>query len=459
MKESIRKRIFNMDKEELIRSINEKLMENKKEILNFIDSKIEKKDDKYNLILTNFWEIFEKDKTKIVIPNIQRNYVQGNDENIRKKLIKDIFEAIENEKKSVNLDIIYGIKKNQNFIPIDGQQRLTTLFLLYWYVFVSEERTDLLEKIDITYENRASSREFFELLKNNTKIREKIVSSKEKSISKKIKNSTDFYASKWCKDITIKSALKMLDEIEKGYQEYKKRNGTDSKVSHILIDTSKRHRIFFRCKFLDSKDNSDAELYIKMNSRGKKLSEYEILKSQLENIAFHYPDIDYLQLCSNFDNQWANVFLENVNIHQEENGEEEQNQYTFLEKIERDYYNFLKIFITYYFIENALKLQNQKSDEVQELKDELINGLSIKFTEKGIYKLEPDFYIKLENVMEKIRFLYSNHPYEGCYNIAEIMDLEQLWKMNLEKNEQRERLYFYAIIKYLEKKNRLWVSF
>ena len=48
-------------------------------------------------------------------------------------------------------------------IPIDGQQRLTTLFLLHWYFAVkenklSEEVKGVLRKF--TYETRLSSRDF-----------------------------------------------------------------------------------------------------------------------------------------------------------------------------------------------------------------------------------------------------------------------------------------------------------
>ena len=34
----------------------------------------------------------------------------------------------------MHLDFVYGSKKNNVFIPLDGQQRLTTLFLMHWYL-------------------------------------------------------------------------------------------------------------------------------------------------------------------------------------------------------------------------------------------------------------------------------------------------------------------------------------
>ena len=401
------------------------------------------------IILTNFLDIFEHSK-KILIPSIQRNYVQGNNENIREKLIKNIFEVIQDEKKFINLDIIYGVKSNDAFIPIDGQQRLTTLFLFYWYIAVKNWENggeQLLNIIDITYENKISSREFFELLKNQTHIKEKILKDQQdKKISEIIKNSTDYYASKWNKDITIKSALKMLDEIEICYKKCNNYN-----IIEKVIDDTKNNKIFFRCKFLNINDKSDAELYIKMNSRGKMLSKYEILKAQLEKIAFSFKDIDnkkYIELCSNFDNKWANIFLRNINI----SNKEENDKYSILEKIEKNYYNFLKIFITNYFIENALNMGNDQIENIKKFKKQLIEGIKeIKFKEEGIFKINSDFYNKLENVMKKIIFLNSNNPCENCKNVIEIMDLEKLWETNLSENiDLRSSLYFYAIMKYLE---------
>ena len=439
---------------ELLKTIEEKLSKNKDEIMAILNQNIknEEMETDKNFILTNFWDFFNNQKNKytIVIPTIQRNYVQGNDKNIREKIITDIFDVLKNdEDKYVNLDIIYGIKYRNQFVPIDGQQRLTTLFLLYWYVFWKNNRFDLLKKIHFTYENRQSSKEFFELL-NNLDETKRIFEQEEGKISDKIKNSTGFYSSKWNKDLTIQSALKMLDEIENKFKDC-----SDTTVSKLI--NQDKPKIIFRCKFLDAKENTDAELYIKMNSRGKKLSEYEILKSNLESIAFKcIKDNDtYMSLCSNLDNTWANVFLQKIIDNNAEYSilndakEEEKMMYSTLQKVENTYFNFLKKFVIFYFLDNALET---KGEELKQFKDELQNDVSIRFNEEGIYSIREDFFDKLENLMRNIKFLFSNHTTEECNNIKEIMDLEDLWKKNIESNKRylREELYFYAIIKYLE---------
>ena len=77
---------------------------------------------------------------KILIPMIQRDYAQGRTDkkatDVRNNLLNDIFSD-----NDVHFDLVFGSKekriidgKEKNcFIPVDGQQRLTTLFLLYLY--------------------------------------------------------------------------------------------------------------------------------------------------------------------------------------------------------------------------------------------------------------------------------------------------------------------------------------
>ena len=70
---------------------------------------------------------------KICIPIIQREYIQGcHDQriiNTTNKMIDDILTALRNERERVNLNIIYGYSENNVFFPIDGQQRLTALYI------------------------------------------------------------------------------------------------------------------------------------------------------------------------------------------------------------------------------------------------------------------------------------------------------------------------------------------
>ena len=120
-----------------------------------------------------FWKLL--DENIIEIPIIQRDYAQGraDEKRIRDKFLDALCEVIKDETKSINLDFVYGeIKgegKNKKLTPLDGQQRLTTLFLLHWYLATKENKFDeASEKLQkFTYETRVSSREFCKALTTN----------------------------------------------------------------------------------------------------------------------------------------------------------------------------------------------------------------------------------------------------------------------------------------------------
>ena len=76
------------------------------------------------------------DKYKVTIPKIQRDYAQGRGSAtvIRNRFLDKIEDAILGTAPiQLHLDFIYGYVVNKQFIPLDGQQRLTTLFLLHWF--------------------------------------------------------------------------------------------------------------------------------------------------------------------------------------------------------------------------------------------------------------------------------------------------------------------------------------
>jgi hypothetical protein len=235
-----------------------------------------------------FWELIKK--YEIEIPIIQRDYVQGrkSENTLRNNFLNAIYDSLKNDKE-LHLDFIYGVIKNNRFIPLDGQQRLTTLFLLHYYISLLDESFDEFQNIikkdtnsKFSYEIRETSREFC-----NKLINEKLELS-DSRISKSIKNKNWFFI-KWEQDPTISSMLIMLDNIQ---DIFKKKN---------LFNRLKEKITF---SFLEPKDlnikNSD-ELYIKMNSRGKSLNEFENFKSKFIKFLPKKKKID-------FDNSWFEGF-------------------------------------------------------------------------------------------------------------------------------------------------------
>ena len=107
---------------------------------------------------SNLKDILSNKKLKISIPIIQRDYAQGRmdskSSNIRNKFLDEIFNRLDNDE-NLFLDFVYGNIEGDKFIPIDGQQRLTTLFLLHLY-FAKKENKEcevLHTKPDAALEN------------------------------------------------------------------------------------------------------------------------------------------------------------------------------------------------------------------------------------------------------------------------------------------------------------------
>ena len=248
---------------------------------------------------------------KIEIPRIQRNYAQGreNETIVRNSFLNDLVNVLNSNDANICLDFIYGselnyedIKKEEKkkFIPVDGQQRLTTLYLLYWYVnnCLAKEKNEKVNKElkKFTYETRDSSKSFCKNLiekginKNTNKDK----------ISEKIQTQI-WYLLDWNMDPTIKAMLIMLDEIE--------RRLSDKKINkeNIINNTIENEKIYFYSIEIDNFGSAD-EIYIKMNSRGKELTLFENFKSKLEKYIESLYDESLDTYSSNIDNKWLNYF-------------------------------------------------------------------------------------------------------------------------------------------------------
>ena len=158
----------------------------------------------------------------IEIPIIQRDYVYGREKSREtgKALVKAMIYSIQNCK-VLDLNFIYGIEtKSENekayYFPIDGQQRLTTLFLLYWYISIKSGHKEEFFQLnpDFSYKTRSSAREFFLWISdsNNTELFDLIEEGKKK-IDEGMRDMSGFKAS-WNYDNTVQSCIYILSEID-----------------------------------------------------------------------------------------------------------------------------------------------------------------------------------------------------------------------------------------------------
>ncbi len=391
-------------------------------------------------------------KYEIEIPIIQRDYVQGRitEDRIRSSFLNAIKDSlIDNaEDKELHLDFLYGVIKNDKFIPLDGQQRLTTLFLLHYYLSQRDGKFDEFQTLvrnehntsKFSYEIRETSREFCNRLVNeDINFISDIKKKKEIKISQIIKNKNWFFT-KWEQDPTISSMLVMLDNIQEVFTE------------KYLFDKLKEKITF---SFLEPKDlkikNSDA-LYIKMNSRGKALNQFENFKSKFET---YITDRDTK---AKLDNQWLDTFWK-MNEKKLEDETDSKKREKIIEDIFEKYLNFFYNITFNFYMENIDKLK-YKDKEFTKVED-FIRECSIFDFSEDIYNDSNIHFARLMNlkfsndtaVLTLKDFQYQFNKFCKKYNTQRIINLldnlevEDEFKSFIEKTDisQTKRAKFYAL--------------
>lgn len=238
---------------------------------------------------------------KICIPKIQRDYAQGREglESLRSRFLSSIFDTIDKDDNGeLILDFVFGQKETKTkvtFYPVDGQQRLTTLFLLHLYIGKrAGQDTKFLRKF--SYETRTSSAQFCKRLND-------IDPKNLKGVRKFIENEW-WYTGLWRIEPTIKSMLNMLEDIDSHYCslfDQKEMNEDELRNCFAEVWTRLVKNVkFWQLDLLDLQTTD--ELYIKMNSRGKLLTDFEHFKAMLDEYA-HMGG----RLSAKIDTRWTNL--------------------------------------------------------------------------------------------------------------------------------------------------------
>ena len=269
--------------------------------------------NKTNATEESFWSMLSRvgSEFSIYIPRIQRDYAQGRLDNttkqIRDKFVDDIFDSLVNYQETGNIldvNFIYGnIEEDdgkKRFIPIDGQQRLTTLFLLHWYFAVYSGKIDSDPEVkrrllQFQYETRNVTGKFCRNLTEYVRIDFKTLPD-DKKVSDAVRNYYWFF-SDFENDSSVKGMLVMIDAIHDKAKEYVKNGVSLDDIFYLL--TSEEAPIRFLYLNIDDVGLTDS-IYIKMNARGKALTHFENFKAQLRN---------YLSE----DEGFANEFIDNIN--------------------------------------------------------------------------------------------------------------------------------------------------
>ena len=231
-----------------------------------------------------FGQLFQQ-HGQVRIPMIQRDYAQGREAaaEVREEFLGALGEALrkptDDPTLPLNLDFVYGSVEGvgeTRFFPLDGQQRLTTLFLLHWYLAWADDEWNEFERLfqsdqgsRFAYSVRPSSNEFFDRFVNYRPVNDP----DGVPLLSLLISDQQWYFRSWRLDPTVQSVLGMLDAIHKRF-------ASATGLFQRLIDESMPAITF---QLLDLKDfGLSDDLYIKMNARGKPLTEFENFKARYE---------------------------------------------------------------------------------------------------------------------------------------------------------------------------------
>ena len=266
-------------------------------------------------------------KYNIEIPIIQRDYVYGREtsQDTGANLVKDMINSIKCGE-ILDLNFIYGIEtaskdeEKAYYFPIDGQQRLTTLFLLYWYISIKSGHKEQFFQLnpEFSYKTRSSAREFFMWIsdKNNTELFD-LVSDSNKNIDKEIKDMSGFKAA-WNYDNTVQSCIYILskiaellkddERIEEYYGTFNDSNKCSLKFSLINEDSI---AIAGSKEDIDEVKAKANKTYIRMNARGKELTAFEKIKSIVDSLEAKDKS-DSEKFSYKYDTEYIDLMYENV---------------------------------------------------------------------------------------------------------------------------------------------------
>lgn len=338
---------------------------------------------------------FLTDCNKVIIPDIQRDYVMGSGQNKLTSLFKAMIEKAKNNE-DFEFSCILAYKNDMNNIFIyDGQQRLATLVYLCAKKNEIEKKkdiNDLLQKFEFTGRDLANT-----WIKNPSEINKNI--------------SVDF---------TTFSISTLIETFEKEKLEYSYYSNEKISLDFLL------NKVKFDIIFVDKV--GEAEQFFMDINDGLELKDYEIYKAELYHHARGLLNItDFKDFALKMENEWLEFFLNNKS---DKRNEEESLVY------------FLKYCFRMMWIEEKRENSNYKENNVYWIEEKhlfkiknIIDSLLIYFEKENEKEIS-------NSRLTCINYSTIDYLYFGeHWNITDNNYIEMLKKIinNLNKTEETKK--------------------
>lgn len=389
-------------------------------------------------------------QNNFIVPEIQREYVWGNNEDVLNRFLDSLIEKIgdvcndcgnpKNNTK-INIGFLYTYKPNyvtysfERFLDenlIDGQQRFTTLFLLLFYCALKEDRiNDFKDAIRIEndlemafdYKVRNLTHVFLIQLVNKV--------DSLKILNNVLEDKTTWLLKDFKKDYTVKSMISALKIIDNKFR------NKEQQIFNFILNNVKFYH------FRTEATNQGEELYITMNARGEALSKNEESKAALMF------DDNLLPVFGKKWEEWQDFFWKNRDK-SIENSNADIGFNEFLRWVQ--------------IIEMTVSDEEVDIEDDEKIAEESLTKEIITLIQGDAIKLNKKYFSieKIDNYFQVIKYLfedyYSDLNYQTQY--SESLDLKVIKKRYLHptKNkriEQGEIFELVPVIYYLYRLNEL----
>ena len=274
----------------------------------------------------------------MIVPEIQREYVWGNNPDVLEKFLQELERKASpceechhvHSNKTINVGFLYSYKPSYvkyeservlDELLIDGQQRITTLFLLLLYRATIENRIDDFMTIcradeddfqmGFNYKVRSLTQQFLVQLIKHAKDE----GNSAFGFITDVDNSPYWFLDDYKNDPTVMSMISALQSIKK----------TFGNTSNYYFDFLLTNIHFWH--FKTEATSQGEELYITMNSRGEQLTDNEMQKSRV------LPSSDIFKYGRKWE-AWQTFFWRNRNKGDAKNANADKGFNNFLACIE-----------------------------------------------------------------------------------------------------------------------------